>query len=78
MKLTHFEQLEAWQQPRKLAKAIYQFVKKQNFSKDFRLVNQTTKNKCQMLRPDPLISYECKNILLALKRENVKYREIQS
>jgi len=54
MKLTNFEQLEAWQQVRKLAKVIYQFVKKQNFSKDFRLVNQTTGEtnvKCGDLTP---------------------------
>ena len=64
MKLTNFEQLEAWQQVRKLAKVIYQFVKKQNFSKDFRLVNQTTGKtnvKCGDLTP-PI------SLLLALMR----------
>ena len=42
MKITRFEDLECWQEARKLTKTIYEIVKKPNFSKDYRLVNQIT------------------------------------
>ena len=41
MKITRFEEIEAWQEARKLVKMLHQMiVKNQNFKKDFRLVNQ--------------------------------------
>ncbi|MEW6376199.1 MAG: four helix bundle protein [Thermodesulfobacteriota bacterium] len=41
MKITCFEDIEAWQQARKLVRMLYEVVNKNNkFRKDFRLVNQ--------------------------------------
>ena len=41
MKITHFEDIEAWQEARKLVKLIYDAINaNKNFSKDFRLANQ--------------------------------------
>jgi four helix bundle protein len=41
MKITRFEDIDAWQQARKLVKMVYEVVKKSpKFRKDFRLVNQ--------------------------------------
>ena len=41
MKITRFEDIEAWQEARKLVKMVYSVINKnQKFRKDFRLVNQ--------------------------------------
>lgn len=41
MKIERFEDIEAWQEARKLVQMVYDAVKEdENFSKDFRLVNQ--------------------------------------
>jgi hypothetical protein len=41
MKITRFEDIDAWQEARKLVKMVYDVVKKSpKFRKDFRLVNQ--------------------------------------
>jgi len=41
MKITRFEDIEAWQEARKLVKVVYDVIKKSpKFRKDFRLVNQ--------------------------------------
>jgi four helix bundle protein len=41
MKITRFEDIEAWQEARKLVNLVYQAVNKNSdFKKDFRLVNQ--------------------------------------
>lgn len=41
MKITRFEDIEAWQEARKLVKTVYSVIKKSpKFKKDFRLVNQ--------------------------------------
>ena len=41
MKITRFEDIEAWQEARKLVKLIYDAINaNKNFSKDFRLANQ--------------------------------------
>jgi len=41
LKIERFEDIEAWQEARKLVQMVYDAVKEdENFSKDFRLVNQ--------------------------------------
>jgi four helix bundle protein len=41
MKITRFEDIEAWKEARKLVKLIYQVIKNnENFKRDFRLINQ--------------------------------------
>ena len=41
MKITRFEDIEAWQEARKLVNLVYDVIRKNpNFKKDFRLVNQ--------------------------------------
>ncbi len=41
MKITRFEDIEAWQEARKLVKIVYEVIRKSNeFKGDFRLVNQ--------------------------------------
>jgi hypothetical protein len=41
MKIICFEDIEAWQEARKLVKMVYSVIKKsKEFRKDFRLVNQ--------------------------------------
>jgi four helix bundle protein len=41
MKITRFEDIEAWQEARKLVKMVYEVVRKSSeFKRDFRLVNQ--------------------------------------
>ena len=41
MKITRFEDIEAWQQARKLVKMVYEAINRnQYFQKDFRLANQ--------------------------------------
>lgn len=41
MKITRFEEIEAWQEARKLVKMVYEVItKNEKFGKDFRLVNQ--------------------------------------
>jgi four helix bundle protein len=40
MKITRFEDLDCWQEARKLVQEIYKVTKKKDFSKDFRLVGQ--------------------------------------
>ena len=41
MKITRFEDIEAWQQARKLVNMVYEAIKKNSaFRRDFRLVNQ--------------------------------------
>jgi four helix bundle protein len=41
MKLTRFEDIEAWQEARKLVTMVYEVINKNHkFSRDFRLVNQ--------------------------------------
>ena len=41
MKITRFENIEAWQEARKLVKMVYDVINKsQKFRRDFRLVNQ--------------------------------------
>ena len=41
MKITRFEDIEAWQEARKLVKMVYSVIKRSSkFRKDFRLVNQ--------------------------------------
>jgi len=43
MKIQRFEDLECWQQARKLVNMIYETIKLSTpFQKDFRLVNQIT------------------------------------
>jgi four helix bundle protein len=42
MKINKFEDLECWQQARILARRIYRFAKKKEFSKDYRLRDQIT------------------------------------
>lgn len=42
MKIKRFEELECWQEARRLTGIIYEFVKRVNFSKDFRLSGQVT------------------------------------
>ena len=56
MKITRFEDIEAWQEARKLVKLIYDAINaNKNFSKDFRLANQlqgaavSTMSKAQIL-----------------------------
>ncbi len=41
MKITRFEEIEAWQEARKLVKMVYEVIRKsKDFRRDFRLVNQ--------------------------------------
>jgi four helix bundle protein len=41
MKITRFEEIEAWQEARKLVKMVYEVIgKNHGFKRDFRLVNQ--------------------------------------
>jgi len=41
MKITRFEDIEAWQEARKLVNMVYRAINgNQNFQRDFRLVNQ--------------------------------------
>jgi four helix bundle protein len=41
MKITRFEDIEAWQEARQLVNLVYEAINgNQNFQKDFRLVNQ--------------------------------------
>lgn len=40
--IKRFEDLECWQEARKLVKLIYELTKKDAFSRDFRLVGQVT------------------------------------
>ncbi len=41
MKITRFEDIEAWQEARKLVKMVYEVIRKSpEFRRDFRLVNQ--------------------------------------
>jgi four helix bundle protein len=41
MKITRFEDIEAWKEARKLVKMVYSVIKKsKEFRKDFRLINQ--------------------------------------
>ena len=40
MKINHFEEIQAWQEARKLAKEIYNFTKRLGFRKDFNLTSQ--------------------------------------
>ena len=41
MKITRFEDIEAWQEARKLVKMVYEVVNRsKEFKRDFRLVNQ--------------------------------------
>ena len=41
MKITRFEDIEAWQEARKLVKMVYEVIRKSTeFKRDFRLVNQ--------------------------------------
>lgn len=41
MKITRFEDIEAWQEARKLVNLVYDAIKtSKSFSKDFRLINQ--------------------------------------
>jgi hypothetical protein len=41
MKITRFEDIEAWQEARKLVNLVYEAINgNQNFQKDLRLVNQ--------------------------------------
>jgi len=41
MKITRFEDIEAWQEARKLVKMVYEVIRKSpSFKRDFRLVNQ--------------------------------------
>ena len=41
MKITRFEDIEAWQEARTLVKLVYEAIRKnQEFRRDFRLVNQ--------------------------------------
>jgi four helix bundle protein len=41
MKITRFEDIEAWQEARKLVKMVYDVINKSpKFRRDFRLVNQ--------------------------------------
>ena len=40
--IKRFEDLECWQEARKLVQIIYQLTKNRRFSKDFRLANQIT------------------------------------
>lgn len=41
MKITRFEDIEAWQEARKLVKLVYEAINQnQRFGKDIRLVNQ--------------------------------------
>ena len=41
MKITRFEDIDAWQEARKLVKMVYDMIEKSpKFRKDFRLVNQ--------------------------------------
>ena len=41
MKITRFEDIEAWQEARKLVKTVYEVIRKNpEFRKDFRLVGQ--------------------------------------
>ena len=42
MKITRFEDLECWQEARALTKSIYNFTKRPDFSKDYRLSGQIT------------------------------------
>ena len=42
MKINKFEDLECWQISRNLTKSIYEFVKRPEFSKDYRLTGQIT------------------------------------
>ena len=41
MKITRFEDIDAWQEARKLVKMVYEVIRKSHeFKRDFRLVNQ--------------------------------------
>jgi four helix bundle protein len=41
MKITRFEDIEAWQEARKLVRIVYEVIRKnKEFKRDFRLVNQ--------------------------------------
>ncbi len=42
--IKRFEDLECWQEARKLVKVIYGFTKKDNFAKDFELKNQVRRS----------------------------------
>jgi len=39
-KITRFEDLECWQEARKLVREVYKISKNSNFKKDFRLIGQ--------------------------------------
>ena len=40
MRIKRFEELECWQEARSLTKSIYNYIKRPDFSKDFRLSGQ--------------------------------------
>jgi four helix bundle protein len=42
MKIKRFEDLECWQEARVLTKNIYEYIKRSDFSKDYRLSGQIT------------------------------------
>lgn len=42
MKITKFEELECWQEARKLTNMVYRLTNKEIFLRDFRLTNQIT------------------------------------
>jgi len=42
MKITRFEDLECWQEARRLTKKAYDYTKRPTFSKDYRLSGQIT------------------------------------
>ncbi len=42
MKINRFEDLKCWQKARELTRTIYDYVKREEFSKDFRLSGQIT------------------------------------
>lgn len=42
MKIERFEDLKCWQKARELTRTIYEYVKREGFSKDFRLSGQIT------------------------------------
>ena len=42
MKIKRFEELECWQEARRLTNKLYEFTKRADFSKDYRLAGQIT------------------------------------
>ncbi|MCM8792744.1 MAG: four helix bundle protein [Candidatus Omnitrophica bacterium] len=42
MKINRFEDLECWQEARKLVNMVYSITKKKTFSRDYRLIDQFT------------------------------------